>query len=385
MVSAAVGAFIPLAPGLSAAHAAKAPEIRGWRIVDLVQQCRYDSLSSVTASGPRDAWAVGVPGGDGPYCGVEVEHWNGTTWRHVRVPRATNLTQPPFEPFAPVAASSGTDAWIFPVQGVLFESQLFAYDYALGWDGASWRKSYFPIRLLVSSAVAFGPKDVWAFGSSLRRQDTRGLYAARYDGRSWHPVKMPGEPLAVTALSRGDIWAVGPSLKTAGKSPARQVIIAMHWTGRRWHTIIVPKITHTVIAQSYLFPAFAAAAGRHDLWWSYPAHGPHGGDEVILVRWRGSHWQRITVPKAISGIDGLAQDGRGGVWLIGEVNANFNLVQYWYHYSGGHWTRQFVPSPRGYSNFLFGIARVPGTSTAWAVGEADASSNTVGVIARYHP
>ncbi len=80
----------------------------------------------------------------------------------------------------------------------------------------------------------------------------------------------------------------------------------------------------------------------------------------------------------------MTPDGHGGLWLLGEVNVNLNLVQYWYHYNAGRWTRQLVPSPKGYNDVLFGIALVPGTTAAWAVGEADANHGTgsVGVIAR---
>jgi hypothetical protein len=44
-----------------------------------------------------------------------------------------------------------------------------------------------------------------------------------------------------------------------------------------------------------------------------------------------------------------------------------------------------VLSPRGYYNVALGLAWIPRTHSAWAVGEADADTgtHTVGVIAKY--
>ena len=44
-----------------------------------------------------------------------------------------------------------------------------------------------------------------------------------------------------------------------------------------------------------------------------------------------------------------------------------------------------MPAPKGYSGSLSGMAAIPGTTSAWAAGEADANkgSGTVGVITKY--
>jgi len=350
-----------------------------WRIVQTVQYCGSDNLLSVTAAGPHDAWAVGLPD-----CGVDVRHWDGTSWYRVPVPRRTVVTVPPFFPYAPVAASSARDAWIFPRAGTLLAPN---HGYALHWNGATWHKLALPDNLVVAAAAAFSLRDAWVFGGVQHRPDVNALhapYAARYDGHTWHVVTMPGQPLAVSALSPSDIWAVGPTLKTAGEPRARQAIIAMHWTGRSWHAIPVPKITAAPIGQSFLSRAFAAAAGPHDLWWAYPVSASSHSAQVVVLHWDGSRWHRIALPGAIASIDGMTQDGHGGLWLIADFYGN-NPQQYWYHYNGGRWTRQLVPSPRGYSNVLSGMAWVPGTGTVWAVGEADHSGGSIGVIARYSP
>src|SRR5215472_18111050 len=230
-----------------------------WRIVGVVRHCGDDGLLSVAASGRRDAWAVGVPSG----CGADVEHWDGSLWLHVVVPRGVTLADSPVAPWAPVAASSGRDAWVFPVKG----DPVNPYDYALHRDGSRWRRSDFPGKLIVGSAEAFGPKDVWAFGFVEHSQQGFAPYAARYDGRSWRQVRVPAEVLAVTATSRHNLWVFGPSLKTAGRPPARQTLITAGWNGRSWHTIAVPRTSRrTIVEDGPFFPSAAAATGSGNLW-----------------------------------------------------------------------------------------------------------------------
>lgn len=337
-------------------------------------------MSSVTATGPHDAWALGMPNGGGPGCGADVEHWDGASWRRVPVPRGVALGLG-FSLTPPVAASSPADAWIFPT--VLASWNGPVYSYALRWTGRTWRKSRFPADLIVGSAAAFGPADVWAFGGVERPDNVLIPYAARYGGHAWRKVVLPVAPLGVSALSRRDMWAVGPSLATAAKPLARQVILAAHWTGRRWRTVPVPAIK-VPKGTSSLDSGQVAAAGPHDIWWAYQVTAGEPSPTGLL-RWHGGHWHAIKLPAAIAGIDAMTQDGHGGVWLIADVVLNYNFVQYWYHYSHGQWSRQLVPTPRRYNNTLFGMAWIPGTASVVAVGEADRNygNGTVGVITRY--
>ena len=213
-----------------------------------------------------------------------------------------------------------------------------------------------------------------AFGVTSARQNTSAQfpYAARYNGRAWRRTHLPGAALAVSALSNRDLWAIGPTLKTAGRALARQVIVAMHWTGQSWRVIKAPKIT-TRIRQNYLDGAFAAAAGPREIWWCYQA--TYGSRSALgLLRWNGTRWHRISVPRAITGVDAMTQDGHGGIWLIADTNPNsLNPPQYWYPYHAGRWTRQLVPSPKAYSNTLFAMA------------DQNRGNKRIGVIISYSP
>ena len=175
-----VGVAIAVA-GSSPESGAHATRPANWRIAATMAHCRPgEDMLSVTATGPRDAWALGSAG-IGSACS-DLEHWDGRAWRRIAVPRAAGAAGT-FSP--PVAASSGRDAWIFPA---LPSARYCSYQYALHWDGRAWHRSDFPAKITVSTAAAFGPKDVWAFGQTIKQTDLLIRYAVR------RPCLAPGRP-----------------------------------------------------------------------------------------------------------------------------------------------------------------------------------------------
>lgn len=358
----------------------------GWRLSFLRTCGNGGALSSVTATGLGDAWAVGEPDSAGPSCVAEVVHWNGRRWRHI--PVSARLAGVQAFPLL-LTASSATNAWIFPETEQFPGGCRCSYFFAARWNGRKWRTSRFPAKIFVVSAATFSPADTWAFGWTSPLLGPELPYAARYDGRAWHRVRLPGAVLAVSALSRRDMWAIGPTLKTATRQVARQAIVAMHWNGRSWHAITAPRIaTRTREYDSDLYGTFAAAAGPHELWWGYQANAKRSS--LGLLRWDGTQWHQIKLPKPITGIIDMAQDGRGGIWLITSTDDKPQdgcAPAYWYHYNR-RWTRQLVPCyPKGYSvNRLYGLGWIPRTTGVWAAGQAYIGNTfqTVSVIARYH-
>jgi hypothetical protein len=365
----------------AAASAAGAAGVPGWRITTVLRHCGDDSLSSVVATGPRDAWALGEP----PWstaagCSADVEHWDGATWQRIPAPASIVLGD---ALSLSLAASSASDAWIFPVRRAQIGVSFYAYNYALHWTGKAWHASDFPGKPIVGSVADLGAGDVWAFGATMLRGGATAPYAAHYDGRAWRQVKLPVVPMATGRAGRGGLWVIGPTLATVALPASRQSIVAMYWNGRSWRSLAVPKVK-VPAGQSSFFAASLAAAGPRDLWWSYRAD--NAGSFVTrngLLHWNGTSWHAIAVPAAFTYVDAMTQDGHGGIWLA--VSTGLDMVQYWYHYHGGHWTKTLVTSPKGYGNSVFGMAWIPGTTSIWADGQADANTatHTVGTIAKY--
>lgn len=315
---------IAVPAGSDAVPRAQAAAAPGWRIVRVLRHCGADSMSSITAAGPRDARAAGKPSSGGPACGADAEHWNGMRWQRVPVPSRVSLGFPA----GPVTATSATGAWIFPARLAHVKGSYFAYNYALHRNGETWQKPAFPARLIIGSAVAFGPADVRASGSACHREGVLVPYAARYDGRAWRKATLPGAPLAVSALSRRDMRAIGPTLATAAKPPARQALIAMHWNGRPWHALPVPP-AKVPGRHSQFLAAQLAAAGKHQIWRAYQISGQqNSASSPGLARSHGRHRRAISMPAAISGTGAMTQDGHGGIWLLADVEVNYDSRQY---------------------------------------------------------
>jgi hypothetical protein len=364
-----------MAAGATAPAAIAAAGVPGWRIVTVLRHCGDDSLSSILATGPRDAWALGKP----PWstaagCGADVEHWDGASWQRIPVPDGVYADDT-------LAASSASDAWIFPVRGAHNGPSYYGYNYALHWTGKAWHASGFPAKLIVGAAADLGPGDVWAFGAIMPSAANTVPYAARYDGRAWHQARLPVAPLALSTAGRAGLWVIGPTTATAARPAGQQHIVGMYWNGRSWRTLALPKLA-VPAGQSAFDAASMAATGPRDLWWSYDAYNDTTrASRDGLLHWNGTAWHASTLPVAISRVDAMTPDGRGGIWLTADTG--LEMIQYWYHYDGSRWTRTLVPAPRGYGYMVFGMAAIPGTTSVWADGEADSNSHTTGVIAKY--
>ena len=306
-----------------------------------------------------------------------MERWDGVRWRRLTGAGSLGFGLPLGNPV--LAASSARSAWIFPAVTEFSGT----YNTAERWNGRSWRVIRFPVKLAVDAAVALSQRNVWAFG-----QVSRGAksvpYATRFDGRRWRRAQVPAAPVAASTSPAGGLWAVGPTIRTAARPLARQALVALHWTGRAWRVIPAPKIAAAGSADYSLRRGFVASARPRELWWAYQV-GAASPAVTRLLRWNGSRWSAIGLPRAVAGIAALAQDGRGGVWLVGDTVSGRNSGQSWFHFAGGRWTRQRVPSPRGFGSTLFDMTWIPGTTSQLAVGEADKNTGakSVAVIAAY--
>jgi hypothetical protein len=362
--------------GLVPAQAGTAPD---WRVVKEIGPAGCQNLlSNVVATGSRDAWAAGDMDIS---CGASlplVEHWNGTTWQQRPLPAALDS----YDAVIALGASSASNAWLIAAQenshGVEW----------LTWNGSAWRAAALPgwaarisFALSLNDVLSvFGPANVWNFSLSARQNPA---LAARFNGHSWRRVYLPGAPVAVSAVAARDIWAVGPTRKTMSKPSAQRIYVAMHWNGRRWRTITMPKIRLAGVQQVYGL----AAGGPRSLWATMPTGGPSGARRGYLIHWDGKRWHRVRTPRGVFNLpyyNPQATDGHGGVWLQGFGPAPADAPRL-YHYSHGHWTTYRPPAPV-YEQFQ-ALTLIPGTRSEWGVGESTAASDGTAkaVIAKYGP
>jgi hypothetical protein len=364
---------------VSVSPAVMASASPGWRLTNVVRPCGRapSGLYSVTAVSPADAWALGDV--TARHCGAFLEHWNGRSWRPLRIPAelSTDVNAPP------AAASSASDVWVFPVPNPL------GTNYALRWNGRRWRPSHFPLPIDITSAEAFGGSDVWAFGDTVRSGVVGEIaHAERFNGKRWHTARLPGAPVWVGATSAADMWAVGPTDKTAASPVGKQKLVAMHWNGIGWQTFVLPGLS---------LPASPIGIGGHlvavsptEFWWQYQITSSRPGNgRMGVLHCDAGTCQQIALPPGAEAVLAMAPDGRGGV-VISALDANRatgSSWQEWYDYSAGGWSGQRQLSPRGYNSLYSALAWIPGTDSVWSVGEADSNSGharilSEGVIAR---
>ena len=106
-----------------------APPSPPWRAIAVPSSVRMPAaLSDVSASGMRNAWAVGAEHETSLNVGVPlILHWNGSRWSKVTVPGLTGRGN-----LSSVSAPSRRDVWILGTDA--------SGTVLLHWNGSSWRR-----------------------------------------------------------------------------------------------------------------------------------------------------------------------------------------------------------------------------------------------------
>ena len=229
------------------------------------------------------------------------------------------------------------------------------------------------------SSDLFSITNAWAFGTD---SPTGKLFNLRYNGKKWQPVHLPGEPQALSAPSGSDLWAIGPTTKTATRQLGKRTDIAMHWNGHSWRTLALPKVSKPAI--DFVVPGNVVAFGPKNVWEDYSLGNAgtcclFGGIE----HWNGTTWQSVNVPLPVVRMTAMAQDGHGGLWMT--VQTGGTAAQAFYHLSNGHWSQLLPPSFVNLTIVPSHLAWIPGTRSLWAGGVGLAADGTEAEILRYHP
>jgi hypothetical protein len=158
-------------------------------------------LTSVSATGPNDVWAVG---GSDPESNL-VEHWNGANWSVVSTPQPTRGSS-----LDSVTAISPTNAWAVGSQDGSTGAEL---TFVLHWNGTAWSEVPSPnpstagnARNQLRSVAAVSPDNVWAVGMYENEQTNihqHRTLVLRWNGLGWSIVSspQPGRTSQLTAAT----------------------------------------------------------------------------------------------------------------------------------------------------------------------------------------
>lgn len=324
----------------------------------------------VSASGPTDAWSVGID--DVTFRRPLAEHWDGRRWRAVRVP------QPPGRQawFHGVFQLTPTDVWAVGESSNADSQTEGERTLIEHYDGSAWTIVPSPNPAhgtrsanILTSVSGTGPEDIWAAGYDFDpATETIEFLLEHWDGSSWTASPSPTPPggldvaWGITAISPDDVWAVGDS--------ALQVTRAAHWDGNAWTIVPTPSL-HDGINPTNLLTG-ATAISSNDVWASgYEGNANNQNfSKPYMVHWNGSKWTLTILPNRGgegSLLRGTVALNSSDVWAVGQTQeldgAILTLTE---RFDGSAWTIVPSPSPGHIGNIrvngLEGVAWAGGTS-----------------------
>ncbi len=359
---AVAGLALALIPGARAGIRDPAPASQagscagGWVIQ---QQAGPGTLGSVAAVSPRAAWAVGSRPDVAGFPVTLAERWNGTGWEAVATPAPPAPLPPsPADVLDAVTAVSASDAWAVGGAGEM--SGQMAGGLAEHWNGSRWTAVSIP-RLSeggqLEGVAALAADEVWAVGAGgvTSVNGPQVAYALRWDGVRWSsvPVPQPGEFHGLTAVTRipgtDSLWAVGFQKARPG-APSHPMID--YWDGARWTATSAPAVSGgSLSGVTALGPddAWAVGGGTILHWngtrWSQVAPNSRvqlsgvaalAPDEAWVVgggailNWNGTTWRTVSWPHpAAAVLTGIAVvQGASGwtAWAVGHTGSAKPLI-----------------------------------------------------------
>ena len=263
-----------------------------WRLVASPQPGTYTSLQSVFATSATDVWAAGSYGPSK----IAAErplllHWDGQSWQ--RVPDDSHGVGYSARAYG-VTATGPSDAWMVGVSQK--HSYSSAQTFVEHWDGVAWTRVKSPNpsggNNYLEAVSASSPTDVWAVGWFDGFLSSTKPLSMHWDGQRWQRVLMQHRrrPVvyvhAISAEVPSQVWAVGQKFYAGGNGYRSA---AQRWDGDHWQTYRSENpagFQQTVLrAVSFASEADGWAVGNYD---------KVGGRVVPLIeRWDGTRWNRV--------------------------------------------------------------------------------------------
>ena len=345
----AVGLAPATAQAAQTAHAAPPP---GWRIVQVNGYGDHDSLTSVVAVSRRDAWAGGLAAATGSH--AFLQHWNGQAWSRVSLPAAARKIS--YGQVSGLAASSARNVWAF-ISGHPAAVARF--------DGTRWQvMREWPGEDFSITGEAFSPRDVWMFGGIGPR--TAGTW--HYNGHRWRRPKMPLTAFDVSRTSARDQWAIGERLTRNGKYAGG----VERWNGHSWRTVPTGRLIPADTATRSTALGQVLAQSARSVWVTGTTYtGSFRHLRSFILHWNGRKWRRVTGRSDVSLGPAIIADGR-----VQAVSQHVRLTGQSYidpapalvSYAARRWVAVRTPRHPGKSLEINGVASIPGSRSAWAVG-----------------
>jgi hypothetical protein len=215
-----------------------------------------------------------------------IRHFNGSSWQAITIPGASGSTADW------VSASAASNVW---VGGLNNRSTATTVVYR--WNGVRWAKIPMPKLTFLQGVVALAPNNVWAFGSS----GTVGYDIFHWNGSRWRYYLadyINFIPQGISASAPNNVWVSGFAY-----SGSKQVVAAYRWDGRAWHPVRMP---HPVFDNA---GPDVTAVSPSNVWLGW-----YDNTSAHALHWNGHRWYSVTATYYADPAD-IVPDGQGGYWF----------------------------------------------------------------------
>ncbi|GAA2624891.1 hypothetical protein SMC26_18500 [Actinomadura fulvescens] len=262
-------------------------------------------VNDLASVGPKNAWAAGArrtkefdPRTGSYFTAPQIRHWNGGRWTVVRNPVGPKGF--PLREISLIEASGPSNVWTAGTAVAKGTGDVASSTRSVvsRWNGKRWQLMGSG-RTTVTDLDVLGPGHAWIVG----RDDRKAFFKHFRNGR-WTSLPAPGGLREVSVRTPNDIWGLGRSS-------------VLHFNGKAWRTVALPKIALPVAPDRRYGPvrprldAVQVTAGN--VWiavgfqqgdWSQPG--------TVLLRRAKGKWHHNRLPKDV--VSTLSGDGKGGIW-----------------------------------------------------------------------
>lgn len=201
-----------------------------WKILPTPSVAPSAILNAIDALGPNDIWAVGNNLSAGEPL---IEHWNGVRWQVVAGPAVAGGY------LQAVSTEGPEDIWAVGTKLVNCEIDDCAFTLVEHWDGSTWRHVPSPSPLDeasiagLSSIFSASPNDAWSGGQTLEH----------WNGTSWSVAPgakscSDGYIQALGGSGADDVWAL---CEPFGVPLVGEGTTLENWNGSTWTAISYPN------------------------------------------------------------------------------------------------------------------------------------------------
>ena len=274
-------------------------------------------LTGTVAFSPTDAWTVGWGGVDSSTADAMSLHWNGTKWVSVKtVNEGTTING-----LEGISATGPKDIWAV---GWIFGNCLIEHNNGTKWAGVPC--PYTGLESQLNAVSARTTSDAWAVGW-VNSGSNQLAFSEHWNGQKWTEVKpAPVKGLfvqfsSVLDLGANDALAVG-DYETKSGTTYTQHEMAERWNGRAWQRVSVPAFSgaSTLQGVSGGTSADVTAVGSVTV----------GGKSVPLIeRWTGTKFVQVTQPVKSGDLAAVAVLSKTSAYATGSVGSGGTLVEHY--------------------------------------------------------